>query len=173
MGGEIYTKRENFFFPYLLPGASGCQRLHPLASSSETPQVSCVSLAQLRFSVFCLNLTVWFSSCDLLPVTDLFDLSALITLSWLLIKMRQLPKAHWVTRNERKFHGICYIIKVFCSCFMFCKLLDVVYLDCYFTLLKVFHTAVSWWLLTGVCVRASHLKFRGLFSLFWWILLML
>ena len=31
MGGETYTKREEFF-PYLLPGARGCQRLHPLAS---------------------------------------------------------------------------------------------------------------------------------------------
>ena len=32
MGGETYTQREDFFFPYLFPGARGCQRLHPLAS---------------------------------------------------------------------------------------------------------------------------------------------
>ena len=33
---ERHTQREDFFFPYLLPGARGCQCLHPLASSSET-----------------------------------------------------------------------------------------------------------------------------------------
>ena len=34
MGGETYTKREreDFPFAYLLPGARGCQHLHPLAS---------------------------------------------------------------------------------------------------------------------------------------------
>ena len=30
MGGETYTQRGDFFFPYLLLGASGCQRLHPI-----------------------------------------------------------------------------------------------------------------------------------------------
>ena len=29
--GETYTQRKDFF-PYLLPGAKGCQRLHPFAS---------------------------------------------------------------------------------------------------------------------------------------------
>ena len=79
MGGETYTPREDFF-PYLLPGARGCQCLHPLASSSEMPLISCVSLAQLWFSSLCLNLTAWFSSCGLLPVTHLLYLSALIVL---------------------------------------------------------------------------------------------
>ena len=74
--GETYTQREDFF-PYLLPGARCCQRLHPLASSSETPLIGCVSLARLRFSAPCLKLTVWFSSRDPQPVTHLFDLSAL------------------------------------------------------------------------------------------------
>ena len=109
-GRETYTQREGFFFPYLLQGARGCQRLHPLASSSETPLIGCVSLARLRFSALCLNLTAWFSSRDPLPVTHLFDLSALTRRHLrLLIKMWQLTKAHGVTRNEPKIHGICYI----------------------------------------------------------------
>ena len=49
-GRDIYTQREDFFFPYLLPEARGCQRLHLLASSSETtwsaacPSFDCDSL---------------------------------------------------------------------------------------------------------------------------------
>ena len=70
----------------------GCQRLHPLASSSEMPMVGWVSLVRLRFSALCLNLTAWFSSRDPLPVTYLFDLGALIVMSCLLIKMCQLAK---------------------------------------------------------------------------------
>ena len=50
MGGETYTQREDYFFLYLLPGARVCQRLHPLANSSETPLIGCVSQARLRFS---------------------------------------------------------------------------------------------------------------------------
>ena len=80
MGGETYTKREDFFFPYLLPGARGCQRSHPLASSSETPLLGCVSLARLPILCFCPNLTTWFLSRDLLPVTHLFYPSALVAL---------------------------------------------------------------------------------------------
>ena len=49
MGGKTYTQREDFF-PYLLPGARGCQCLHPLASSSETPLIGCISLAWLQLS---------------------------------------------------------------------------------------------------------------------------
>ena len=74
---DIYTQRVDFF-PYLLPGARGCQHLYPLANSSETPLIDCVSLAQLRFSALCPNLTAWFSSHDPLPVTHLFILSALM-----------------------------------------------------------------------------------------------
>ena len=105
MGGETYTKREDFFFPYLLPGARRCQRLHPLASSS---LIGCMSLARLWFSALCPNLTTWFSSRDPLPVTYLFNPSALIVLSssCFLIKMWQLAKAHKVTRNKPKIHVI-------------------------------------------------------------------
>ena len=41
--GETYSQRGDLFFPYLLPVARGCQRLHPLASSSETPVIGCMS----------------------------------------------------------------------------------------------------------------------------------
>ena len=58
----------------------GCQRLHPLASSPETPLIGCVSHARLRFSALCLNLNAWFSSRDLLPVTYLLYPSAPIAL---------------------------------------------------------------------------------------------
>ena len=60
-------------------------------------------------SLDCPNLTAWFSSRGLLPVTHLFDLSALIVLSCLLITTWQLVKAHGVIRNEPQIHGICYI----------------------------------------------------------------
>ena len=43
---ETYTQREDFF-PYLLPGTRGCQHLHPLATSSGTPLIDCLSLARL------------------------------------------------------------------------------------------------------------------------------
>ena len=109
MGGETYTQREDFFIRWLFPGARGCQRVHPLASSSKMPLIGCVSLARLRFSALCPNLTVWFSSRDPLPVTPLVDLSALIVLSCLLIKMWQLTKAHGVNRNEPKIHVISHI----------------------------------------------------------------
>ena len=117
MGGETHTYREDFFFPYILPGVREYQRLYPLARSSETPLVGCVSLARLRFSAHCLNLTVWFSSRDLLPVIHLFDLSALIVLSCLLIKMCQLAKHTGSLRMNRKSmthththtHNICLV----------------------------------------------------------------
>ena len=110
MGGETYTQREDFF-PYLLPGVRGCQRLHLLASSSETPLFSCESFSRLWFSALCLNLTAWFSSRGLLPVTHPLYPIALIAMSSfsLLIKMWQLAKPHRVTRNEPKIHVICYI----------------------------------------------------------------
>ena len=107
---ETYTKKEDFFFPYLLPGVRG---VHPLAILSETPLIGCVSLARLLFSALSPNLTAWFSSHGLLPVIHLWYPSALIVLSssCLLINMWQLAKAHGVTRNEPKIHVICYITK--------------------------------------------------------------
>ena len=116
MDGETYTQREDFFFPYLLPGARECQCLYPLASSSETPLINCVSLAWQRFSALCLNLTMWFSSHNLLLVTHLLYPTALIVLSCLLITW-QLVKAHRVTRNELKIHGIYYITTPTDICF--------------------------------------------------------
>ena len=114
MGGETYTLREDSF-PYFLPGARGCQRLHPFASSSDTPRL-CIprSTAILRI----LSKSAWFPSRDLLPVTHLFDLSALIRLSCLLITTWQLVKAHRVSRNKPKIHDICYIT----PCLLVCNL---------------------------------------------------
>ena len=80
MHGETYTPREDFFSPYILPGARGCQRLHFLASSSDTPLLDCVFFARLRFFALCLNRTAWFSSRDLPPVTHLLYPSTLIAL---------------------------------------------------------------------------------------------
>ena len=118
-GGEKYTQRKNFF-AYLLPRARECQNLHPLAAvSSETPLIGCVSLARIRFSALCLNLTAWFSSCGLLPVTHLLYPTALIVLPCLLITAWQLVKAHGVTRNEPKIHGTCYITTAGLSCVRF------------------------------------------------------
>ena len=105
---DIYSER-GLLLTISSSGSQGCQHLHLLASSSETPLISCVSLARLWFSALCLNLTAWFSSRGLLPVTHLFDLSTLILLSCLLITKWQLVKAHGVTRNEPKIHGICDI----------------------------------------------------------------
>ena len=82
--GATYTKREDFF-PYLLPGARGCQQLHSLTSSSETPLLGCVSLDWLWFSALCLNLTTWFSSRGHLPVTHLLYLSGLLWRSRILV----------------------------------------------------------------------------------------
>ena len=108
MGGEIYTQREDFF-PYLLPGARGCQCLHPLASSSETPSDRLHVPHSTAILCLCLDLTAWFSSHGLLLVTHLFYPSALIVLPSLLITMWQLVKTHGVTRNEMGIDGICYI----------------------------------------------------------------
>ena len=88
MGGERYPQREDFFFPYLLPGARGVN--------------ACTSLqAHLR--------RLWSTACPSLPVKHLLDLSALIMLASLLITPWQLIKAHGVTRNKLKIHGTCYI----------------------------------------------------------------
>ena len=78
-GRDIYQRDD--FFPYLLPGARGCQRLHSLARSSETTSDRlCVPSSTTILCTLSKN-----SSRGLLPVTYLFDLSALIVLSYLLI----------------------------------------------------------------------------------------
>ena len=76
MGGETYTQR-GLLLPISSSRSQGVPTLAPLASSSEMPLIDCVSLAQLWFSALCPNLTTWFSSRGLLPVTHLFDLSDL------------------------------------------------------------------------------------------------
>ena len=43
----------------------------------------------------------------------------------------------------------------------------------YFTPLRVFHSDINWCYSTGVWVTANQLKFSGLFSVFWPILIML
>ena len=106
MSGETYTKRDDLFFPYLLPGASGCERLHPLQArqrhlwSAACHSLDCDSqhsvqiwprgsLVSFRLHTCC-NRVLWLRFC-------------------LLIKMWQLAKAYGVTRNEPKIHVICYI----------------------------------------------------------------
>ena len=113
--GETYTQREDFFFPYLLPGARGYQRLHLLASSSETPLTDCVSHARLRFSALCLKsdnvvlITLFPSGYS--PVVP--DCPEVLSYPCLLITAWQLIKAHGVTRNEPKIHNMLYnIIKI-------------------------------------------------------------
>ena len=106
---ETYTQRKDFFFPYPPPGARRYQCLHPLARSSETPLIGYMSHVQLQFSALCLNLTAWFSLRDLLPVTHLLYPTVQIMLPCLLITMWRLVKAHGVTMNKPKIHGICYI----------------------------------------------------------------
>ena len=58
-------------------GANACT---PLQARQRRLLFGCVSFARLPFSALCLNLTAWFSSRDLLPVTHLLYPSALIAL---------------------------------------------------------------------------------------------
>ena len=80
MERNILRERTSSDIFFQEPG--GCQRLHPLKSSSETPLIGCVPLDQLQFSALCLNLTAWFSSRGLLPVTHLSYSTAPIELSY-------------------------------------------------------------------------------------------
>ena len=64
--GETYTQRGDFFLSHILfrePGsANACTPLQSVSSeTSETPLIGCLSLAWLRFSGHCLNMTAWFS----------------------------------------------------------------------------------------------------------------
>ena len=102
---NIYSDRGLLLIPYLIPGARGCQRLHPLASLSETTSdrlrvprstaIRCI-LSKSPRVVF----ITWSPSAY--P-------SALIALPCLLLTTWQLVKVHGITRNEPKIHGICYI----------------------------------------------------------------
>ena len=70
---HILRERTSSHIFFWEPG--GTNTCTPL--QAEIPLIGCMSLARLRFSALCLNLTVWFASHDPLPVTHLFDLSAL------------------------------------------------------------------------------------------------
>ena len=77
---DIYSERGLLLVPYLLPGARGKQRLHPLASRIVRDDLTLCSAVchwlDSRFSALCLNLTAWLSR-GLLRVTHLLDLTAL------------------------------------------------------------------------------------------------
>ena len=112
--GETYTQRGDFFLFHIFfrepGGANACTLVHAVLSDGLMSLTGCISLARLQFSALCLNLTAYFSSRGLLPVTHLLDPTALTCCHpRLLITMWQLVKAHWVTRNEPKIHVICYI----------------------------------------------------------------
>ena len=98
-GWRDYIPREEFF-PFLLPGERGCQRLHPFGSRDTSDRLRVPRSTAIL--CLCLNLTAWFSSRGLLPVTHLLYQSALIALPCLLITTWRLVKAHRVTRNEQK-----------------------------------------------------------------------
>ena len=111
---DIYSER-GLLVPYLLPGARGCERLYPHASSV----VREVRDASDR-------LRVPGSTPDSLP---LFKSDRVVLITWspsgytpvgsdchdalsspcLLITTWKLVKAHGVTKNEPKIHVICYI----------------------------------------------------------------
>ena len=96
---DIYSERR-LLLPISSSRSQGCQRLHLLASSSETPLVGYVSHARLRFSAFYPNLTAWFSSRDRLPVTHLFERSALTPL--ILLFNNQNMSAYQSTRGHEE-----------------------------------------------------------------------
>ena len=114
MGRETYTQREDFFFRYLLPGARGCQRLQPLASSSETTtdrlRVPRSTPILRPLSKSDRGVLITWSPSGYTPVQhECLDTPSS---SSLLVKMWQLAKAHGVTKNEPKIYDICYITLV-------------------------------------------------------------
>ena len=111
MGGETYSQREDFF-PYLLPGARGCQRLHPLASSSEIPLISCISLAWLRLT-YRVVLIMWSPSSYTPDVPECPDvLSSLFTHHSMTVcqSIRGSPGTNWKSMSYNMLSYI-YIYK--------------------------------------------------------------
>ena len=114
--GETYTQRVDFF-PYVLPGARGCQRLQPLASSSETTwSATCPWLG----SILCtlsksdrMILIMW-SHTPIRP-----ECPDALPSSCLLMEMWQLAKAHGVTRNKPKIHVIFYITYIYICVYVY------------------------------------------------------
>ena len=122
--GETYTQREDFFFPYLLPGARGCQLLRPLASWDTSDRLcvphSTAILCTLSKSDHVV-LIMWSSSSYTPVVTNCPDV---LSYPCLLITAWQLVKAHWVTRNELKIH-----VKINLSLFLRQVLIHVVFCE--------------------------------------------
>ena len=172
---ERHISEKGFLLPISSSRNQGCQRLHPLASSLVTPLIGRVSLAGLQFSALCPNLTAWFSSRGFLPVTHLFDLSALIVLSSLQITTWQLVKAHGVTRNEPKIHSICYItLRDVLSIYLYVHLLSlwfctmqVFFFLFFFSMMVNFETLLKQWQFERKCcsIRNSLLQCKLLFNL--------
>ena len=110
---ETYTQGEDFF-SYLLLGARGSQCLHPLASRNTSdrlrvPRSTAILCTQSKSDRMVL---VTRSPSGYTPVRP--ECSDLQSSSGLLIKMRQLTKAHGVTRNKVKIPLICYITHSIC-----------------------------------------------------------
>ena len=102
MGGETYTQREDFFFPYLLPGArrvpvlaSPCKLVRDASGRLRVPRSTAI-LGTLSKSDRVVLIT-W-SPSGYTPVRP--GSPDAPSPSCLQIKMWQLTKAHGVTRNE-------------------------------------------------------------------------
>ena len=117
-GWRDISQREDFFFSYLLPGARGCQCLHPLQArqrclwSVACPTLDCDSLHLFKSDRVVL---ITWSSSGYTPVWP--ECPDAPSSFCLLIKIWQLTKAHEVTWNEPKIHVICYITQ--CIYFQF------------------------------------------------------
>ena len=112
MERDILRERTSSHISFREPGGANAYT----HLQTETPLIGCMSLARLRFCALGPNLTTWWESRGLLPVTHLLYPTALIALPCLLITTWQLVKAHGVTRNESIIHSICYITVVIILC---------------------------------------------------------
>ena len=104
MGGETYTQREDFFFPYLLPRARGCQFVR---DASDRLRVPCSTAILCSLPKSDRVILIMWSPSGYTPVRPKWP--DVLSSSCLLIKMWQLAKAHGVTRNKPKINVICYI----------------------------------------------------------------
>ena len=104
---DIYSERW-LLLPISSSRSQGMPAHAPPCKLVRDDLIGCVSLARLRFSALCLNLTAWFSSRGLLPVTHLLYPSALIALLFTNQNVTAWQSTR-VTRKEPKIHVICYI----------------------------------------------------------------
>ena len=110
--GETYSEKGLLLTPYLLPGASRCQRLHPLASCIARDDTNASDRLRIPGSSLdsdwtdCLNLTAWFSYhvVSFRLHTCSTDLPWSTATPCLLITAWQLLKALRVTGDEPKIH---------------------------------------------------------------------